>query len=129
MMKNEGSQGELRWYRIWVFVHVSQKHQDPVAKKSSKNDSKIKLKLILEIIENEVRRGLECPGETSGSHVGPQGRPGAPTCLKTTFEVPLGTPLGVTIFRLFYDFLMFFACLFRRLFWMAPGVDLDVVLG
>ena len=59
-------------------------------------------------LKMRVRRGLGCPGGVSGSHVDPQGRPGAPKCPKTTFEVPPGTPLWVTIFGTFCDFAVFF---------------------
>ena len=65
-------------------------------------------------LKMRVRRGLGCPGGRSGSHGGPQGRPGAPTCPKTTFEVPPGTHLWVTIFGTFCDFSVFFCMLFFR---------------
>ena len=61
-----------------------------------------------------VRRGLGCPGGRSGSHGGPQGRAGAPTCPKTTFEVPPGPPLWVTIFGTFCDFSVFRCMFFLR---------------
>ena len=55
-----------------------------------------------------VRRGRGRSGGTSGSHVGAQGRPEAPTCPKSTFEVPLGTPIWEAIFGTFRDFSVFF---------------------
>ena len=80
--------------------------QDIVTKslpKSSKNPPKIDPKSL----KMRVRRGLEGLGARSGSHFGPQGGPGAPTCPKTTFEVPPGTPLWATIFGTFFDFSVF----------------------
>ena len=80
--------------------------QDIVTKnhpKSSPNPLNIDLKSP----KMRVRRGLERPGARSGSHVGPQGGPGAPTCPKTTFEAPLGTPLWATIFGSFLVFSVF----------------------
>ena len=65
-------------------------------------------------LKMRVRRGLGCPGGRSGSHVGPQGRPGAPTCPKTTFEVPPGTPFGGQFSVLFSIFRCFCGMLFLR---------------
>ena len=60
------------------------------------------------IIKNDGLEGSGALRGGSGSHVGAQGRPEAPTCPKSTFEVPLGTPIWEAIFGTFRDFAVFF---------------------
>ena len=64
-----------------------------------------------------IRRGLRGSGGRSGSHVGPQGRPEAITCPKTTFEAPPGPPIWEIIFGTFGVFsVFFFHCFFEGRF-------------
>ena len=69
--------------------------------KNIKNHTKIDPKGDPKSSKMRIRRGLRGSGGRSGSHVGPQERPEAPTCPKTTFEVPLGTPIWEAIFDTF----------------------------
>ena len=72
--------------------------------KSFQNHAKIDPKGDPKSSKMGVRRGLRGSVGTSGSHVGPQGRPEAPTCPKTTFEVPLGSPFWEAISNTFSFF-------------------------
>ena len=78
-----------------------------------------------------IRRGLRGSGGRSGSHVGPQGRPEAITCPKTTFEVLPGPPIWEVIFGTFGDFSVFcFHCFLRVVlegFWERFGVDFGTI--
>ena len=77
------------------------------------------IKIIPNLIQNGTQKweGLGGSGERFASHVGPQGRPEAPSYPKTTLEVPLGSPLWEAILQTFSHFLMFFgACFFEGRF-------------
>ena len=79
----------------------------------------------------KFRRGLRGSGGRSGCHVGPQGRPEAITCPKTTFEAPLGPPFGRSFSPLLMIFRRFFSIVFLGFllegFWERFGVDFGTI--
>ena len=126
ILKNDGSQGELRWYTIWGMCH---NRRGPSKQKNIKNRRQNQVKIDLKSLKMTFGGVWSGLGGRLGAMLAPRGAQEPQHVRKPRSRSPRGPPFGWPFSVFFMIFRCFFACLFRGLFWRASGSNLEVILG